>query len=79
VLVSLAGALIFTLGSMSHHNTYEGTESSWAPTLASAAVAAALAQAYYQKAIAGVAGETADIWLLQLHADMHEKEISIMH
>ena len=47
---------MFTLGSMSHHNTHEGTDSSRSLTLTSAAIAAVLARAYYFKAIAGVAG-----------------------
>lgn len=55
--VSLAGGILFTLGSMSHHNTYEATDATWGLTLFSAAIAAALAQKYYQKAIVGVAGK----------------------
>ena len=65
VLTSLAGAFVFTLGSMSHHNTHEGTESSRSLTLTSAAIAAALARAYYFKAIAGVAGMS---WQQGLHS-----------
>ncbi|DBB04987.1 TPA: hypothetical protein ACH3X3_010264 [Trebouxia sp. C0006] len=56
LLTSLAGALVFTLGTMSHHNTYEGTDAGWGLTLTSAAIAAALARQYYFKAIVGVAG-----------------------
>ena len=58
VLVSIAGFLLFTLGSMNHHTTSEGSRATWAPTLGCAAIAAFLAQRFYQKAIAGVAGET---------------------
>lgn len=56
LLTSLAGALVFTLGTMSHHSTYEGTDTGWGLTLTSAAIAAALARHYYFKAIVGVAG-----------------------
>ncbi len=56
LLTSLAGALVFTLGTMSHHSTYEGTDPGWGLTLTSAAIAAALARHYYLKAIVGVAG-----------------------
>ncbi|KAL0032143.1 hypothetical protein WJX77_007583 [Trebouxia sp. C0004] len=56
LLTSLAGALVFTLGTMSHHSTYEGTDAGWGLTLTSAAIAAALARHYYLKAIVGVAG-----------------------
>ena len=41
---------------MSHQTAVEGAESSWTHTVSSAVVAAVLAQKYYQKAIAGVAG-----------------------
>ena len=47
---------MFTLGTMSHHSTYEGTDTGWGLTLTSAAIAAALARHYYFKAIVGVAG-----------------------
>lgn len=56
LLISLAGALVFTLGTMSHHSTYEGTDAGWGLTLTSAAILAALARHYYFKAIVGVAG-----------------------
>ena len=55
--MSVAGFLLFTLGSMNHHTTSEGTGATWGATLASAAIAAFLAQKYYQRAIAGVAGK----------------------
>ena len=57
VFVSVAGLALFTLGSMNHHTTSEGTGTTWGATLTSAAIAAFLAHRYYQKAIVGVAGD----------------------
>lgn len=63
VLIIICGVALFTVGSMSHHNTVEGIESSWILTLLSAAVCGVLTQKYYQQAIVGVAGEAAEVIL----------------
>ena len=57
LLTALCGALLFTLGTMSHDKTTSGQESKSHLTLSAAAIAALLSRMFYIRALIGVSGE----------------------
>lgn len=57
LLTALCGALLFTIGTMSHDKTTAGQESKSPLTLSAAAIAALLSRIFYNRAVTGVFGE----------------------